>query len=102
VTVREASNAEEGIRMACKLKPDIIFLDLTMPGMTGFEALVKLKQEPAAASVPVVIVTSRILTDAQRKDLNENAAAIVSKEGIETADIAEVMRRALSPANAIK
>jgi signal transduction histidine kinase/CheY-like chemotaxis protein len=101
VTVSEASSAEEGIRLACNLKPDIIFLDLTMPGMTGFEALVKLKQDPEAASVPVVIVTSRVLTDAQRKDLSENAAAIVSKEGIETADIAQVMRRALSPAPSI-
>ncbi len=95
VTVSEASNAEEGIRMACKLKPDIIFLDLTMPGMGGFEALVRLKAEPAAASIPVVIVTSRVLTEAQRRELSENAAAIVSKEGLDTTDVAEVMRRAL-------
>src|SRR5579871_4491634 len=94
-TFSEASNAEEGIRMACRLKPDIICLDLTMPGMSGFEALVKLKTEPAAAHIPVVIVTSRVLTEAQRRELNENAAAIVSKEGLDSTDVAEVIRRAL-------
>jgi signal transduction histidine kinase/CheY-like chemotaxis protein len=97
----ESSSAEEGIRVACELKPDIIFLDLTMPGMTGFEALLKLKEEPATAHIPVVIVTSRVLTDTQRRDLNENAAAIVSKEGIDTADMADVMRRALTAGRTI-
>ena len=55
-----------------------------MPGMTGFEVLDKLRQEPKPRAVPVVIVTSRVLTDAQRKDLLERAVAIVSKEGMET------------------
>jgi CheY-like chemotaxis protein len=44
-------------------------LDLTMPGMTGFEALVRLKQEPAAANIPVIIVTSCVLSErAERVD----------------------------------
>lgn len=102
-TFNEAPNAEEGIRAASKLKPDVIFLDLTMPGMTGFEALVKLKADPATANIPVVIVTSRVLTDAQRRELNANAASIVSKEGLDTTDVAEVMRRALvSPVTAAR
>jgi signal transduction histidine kinase/CheY-like chemotaxis protein len=101
VTFNEAPNAEEGIRMAARLKPDIIFLDLTMPGMSGFEALVRLKAEPATLNIPVVIVTSRVLTDAQRRELNENAATIVSKEGLDTTNVAELMRRALgSPVTA--
>lgn len=95
VSISEASRAEEGIRLACSLKPDIIFLDLTMPAMTGFEALVKLKEEPAAASIPVVIVTSRVLTDRERGALLEGAVAIVSKEGLDQADIADLLSRAL-------
>ncbi len=95
VSISEASRAEEGIRLACSLKPDIIFLDLTMPAMTGFEALVKLKQEPAAASIPVVIVTSLVLTDRERKELMEGAVAIVSKEGLDQANMADLVSRAI-------
>ncbi len=95
VSISEASRAEEGIRMACRLKPDVIFLDLTMPGMTGFEALVKLKQEPAVANIPVVIVTSRVLSDTERKKLMEGAIAIVSKESLDKTDIGDLLSRAL-------
>ena len=44
--VDEAKNGEEGIRKIKELKPDLVFLDISMPGMTGFEMLRKLEEIP--------------------------------------------------------
>lgn len=44
--VGEAQNGDEGIELISKLKPDLIFLDVNMPGMTGFEMLKKLESIP--------------------------------------------------------
>ena len=66
-----------------------------MPGMRGGEALVKLKDDLATAHIPVVIVTSRVLSVAERAELLERAFEVVSKEGIEKADIAGLLGRAV-------
>ena len=52
VLIAEASSGAEGIRAACKHKPDLIFLDLGMPDLTGFEVLERLKSEAAAGGYP--------------------------------------------------
>lgn len=93
--IGEASNGTQGFDAACKHKPDLIFLDLGMPGMTGFEVLEKLKAEPAVAAVPVVIVTSRVLSASERNQLMQRAFAIVGKETLEQTDFAEMLRRAM-------
>ena len=56
--VIEASNGVEGLAMAAKEKPNIIILDLTMPVMDGYEALTKLKSDPALKAIPVVMLTA--------------------------------------------
>jgi CheY-like chemotaxis protein len=99
VVFSEAARAEEGIAMACRLLPDIIFLDLTMPGMHGPEALRKLKDEPATVHIPVVIVTSRVLSGPERAELMERAFEVVNKAAIETGSIVKLLDRALQTSN---
>jgi len=53
--VGEACDGSEALRMACELKPDILFLDLAMPGMSGFEALALINE--ADPDVRVVILS---------------------------------------------
>ena len=60
--ISEAANGTDGFRSACKRHPSLIFLDLGMPGLSGFELLEKLKSEPGVASIPVVIVTASALS----------------------------------------
>lgn len=52
-----ASSAEEGLKIARENPPDLIFLDIILPGMNGFAALRKLRQDPATANVPVVMIS---------------------------------------------
>jgi twitching motility two-component system response regulator PilH len=54
-----ASDGEEGIEKARKLKPDLILMDVVMPGVNGFQATRQLARDPATASIPVVMVTTK-------------------------------------------
>ena len=52
-----ANNGEEAIRVAHKLKPDLILMDIEMPVMNGHEACKRLKADPATAEIPVLMMT---------------------------------------------
>ena len=95
--IQEVSSGLEGIREAAKDGPDAIILDLTMPGMSGFEVLEALKSNAATKDIPVVICTSRVLSEPERIQLLGKAAAILPKEGPGCEEIAEVIRRAVNP-----
>jgi diguanylate cyclase (GGDEF)-like protein len=56
-TVLTSKSGEEAISRAQKDAPDLILLDIMMPGMDGFETLTKLKDTPEAKDIPVIIVT---------------------------------------------
>lgn len=57
--VLHAEDGLTGVEVARREKPDLIFLDIMMPGMDGFEACRKLKLDPATASIPVIFLTAR-------------------------------------------
>ena len=55
----EAANGEDGLRLASEAQPDIILLDLSLPDMTGFDVLEKLKSDNATRSIPVIAVSGK-------------------------------------------
>ena len=55
--VEIADNGESGMDKALELKPDVIVLDVLMPGMDGWDVLTRLKNNPETASIPVVMLT---------------------------------------------
>jgi signal transduction histidine kinase/CheY-like chemotaxis protein len=75
----EASEGHDGIRRARDEGPKAIFLDLTMPDMTGFEVLDRLKADPITRDIPVIIYTSKILDEEDRERLAMGTAAVLSK-----------------------
>jgi twitching motility two-component system response regulator PilH len=54
-----ASDGEEAISVALSSHPDVILMDVVMPGMNGFQATRQLSKDPSTASIPVVIVTTK-------------------------------------------
>src|SRR5499426_674656 len=97
--VDEAASGEEGIRMALEARPNLILLDLKMPGLSGFETLSRLKNDPLTSETPVVVVTSQTLTSAEAEDLMGSARAILSKEGLSQEGLLEAIMRATGVRN---
>ncbi|MBN1676597.1 MAG: response regulator [Kiritimatiellae bacterium] len=52
-----AVSCEEGFRKALELKPDIIVLDIMLPGQNGWEIAERLKQTPATAQIPIIVAS---------------------------------------------
>jgi len=77
--VAVADDGNKGLALARSLHPDIILLDLYMPGMDGFTLLSELRNDPKLMEVPVIIVTSRDLSPEDRAELMPEACRILSK-----------------------
>jgi CheY-like chemotaxis protein len=77
--VTEAENGEAAFELIRRTRPDVIFLDLVMPGMPGEEFLHKLRDAAETSDIPVFVVTSRTLTDDDRQQLLLYAAGVIYK-----------------------
>ena len=72
---RFATSGEAALRLAREATPDLILLDVDMPGMTGFEVCEALKSDPTLARVPVIFVTSHDAPALEVAALQKGAAA---------------------------
>jgi signal transduction histidine kinase/response regulator RpfG family c-di-GMP phosphodiesterase len=95
----EAENAVEGLRIASEMKPSIIFLDLKMPVMDGFETIEVLKQKPETRDIPVIVHTSKSITSGDRRKLEGKAVAILHKNHSKPAASERMIRHALKAAS---
>ena len=57
--VIEASSGEDGLQLAREREPDLILLDVVMPGMDGFDVCRKLRSDPVICYIPVILVTGQ-------------------------------------------
>ena len=57
--VIEASNGADGVTMSRTEKPDLVLMDVVMPGMNGFQATRQITRHPETSSIPVVIVSTK-------------------------------------------
>jgi signal transduction histidine kinase/CheY-like chemotaxis protein len=95
VDIIEAENGMQGIARAQTERPDIIMLDLMMPGIGGHEVLSRLKSDPATAGIPVVIVTSRFVNDAERQQILTRAANVIYKGDLSRETVTRAIADAL-------
>lgn len=58
-TVLSAEDGESGVREAIEHKPDVILMDVVMPGLNGFQATRQLSKNPETADIPVIMVTTK-------------------------------------------
>ena len=86
-----------GLRHARQDLPEAILLDLGLPDVGGEVVLERLRGDAATAHIPVVIVTSRVLDDAERNRLAQSAVTIVDK-GSDRRTASAQIRVALSAA----
>lgn len=77
--VTEAADGVEALEVARAERPDLIFLDVMMPRMDGWETLHRLKEDPGTASIPVVLLTARTSEEDQMKGWGEGILEYLSK-----------------------
>jgi CheY-like chemotaxis protein len=78
----EAKSGIEGVELATKHRPDVIFLDFQLRDVVAFDVLDDLKADPRTRGIPVIIVTSHMLNASERERLATETAAILSKESL--------------------
>ncbi|MDO9566900.1 MAG: response regulator [Candidatus Desulfaltia sp.] len=78
-----ALSGSEGILLLNKYVPDLILLDLRMPGMDGFKVLEELQKREDLKDLPVMILTAADLTNDEKKEFGENVKGIIIKGQID-------------------
>jgi signal transduction histidine kinase/CheY-like chemotaxis protein len=82
--IEEASNGREALEALGHALPDALILDLLMPDMSGFDILRELRSKPETAELPVLIYTSKPLTESERTLLESWNAQMMRKDDIAT------------------
>ena len=95
-TVTEAENGRVALDRMKQARLDAIVLDLMMPEMNGFEFLTELRMHPEWRAVPVVVVTARDLTDADRWRLSGAVERVIQKSGNAGDDLLHEVGEALA------
>lgn len=74
-----AKTGEDGIRLAIEKTPDLIFMDMILPGMHGLEATIKLKQNPLTKEIPIVALTVMDSSEFVATCFKEGISAFIKK-----------------------
>ena len=82
--IREASNGTEALSLLNDSIPDAMILDLLMPDISGFEILRQIRSQSTTRNLPVLIYTSKVLSDAERAQLDAWHARVIRKEDVTT------------------
>ena len=77
--VRAARTAEDGISLAVSEPPDLVLMDLQLPGMDGMEALRRLRESPRTADIPVVAVTAQAMKHDRERVLEAGFNGYIEK-----------------------
>jgi threonine synthase len=93
--LREATSGSEALAQIRQRPPDLMILDLMMPGMDGFAVLDAIQSQPTTASMPVVVVTAKELTPAEERRLQGRTRRTMTKGEFLSEDLLGEIDRAL-------
>jgi CheY-like chemotaxis protein/anti-sigma regulatory factor (Ser/Thr protein kinase) len=94
--VNEAENGEAALKLMETVRPSLVFLDLLMPVMDGFEFADRMRRHAEWRSIPIVVVTAHDLTGAERRRLNGYVETIIQKIGFSQDELLSQVRDALN------
>lgn len=92
--VLAAESADVGLRLAAAEQPDLIVMDVQLPGMTGYEATRHLKADPATMAIPVVVVTAQAMRGEEAKAREAGCDAYLTKP-LDARAFRDIVRRLL-------
>jgi len=77
--VQAVGSAERGIEIVRAERPDLVIMDVIMPGMNGFQATRTLSRDPATADVPIVMISTKSMETDRVWGLRQGARAFITK-----------------------
>lgn len=77
--VLEASDAEDGIQLLGQYRPDLILMDIQLPGMDGLSATRHIKKDPALQDIPIIALTSYAMHGDEERALKAGCDGYISK-----------------------
>ena len=83
-----------GLERRTSSRPDLVLLDLLMPGLDGFTVAEALRSDPVLAEIPIIVMTAKDLSTADRARLRGNAEHLVPKGSLPHAELARLVDRA--------
>lgn len=89
-----AETADEALSLAQTAHPDLILMDVQLPGMTGYEATHRLKADPATAPIPVVALTAQAMQGEEARAIEAGCAAYLAKP-VDACVFRDILRRFL-------
>jgi DNA-binding response OmpR family regulator len=93
--IAEAVDGEQAVKKVKDVNPDLILLDLILPGIDGFEVLTKIKEDPVLAEVPVIVLSNLGQKDDIEKGLNLGASDYLIKAHFTPSEIIEKVKKNL-------
>ena len=93
--ISEALDGENGLKKAEEENPDLVLLDLILPGIDGFEVLAKMKQNPKIAKTPVIILSNLGQKEDIDKGLKMGAADYLIKAHFTPGEIIDRIEKAI-------
>jgi two-component system cell cycle response regulator DivK len=92
--VVEAATGIQGVHLACKARPDLILMDLSLPTLNGDEATARIKADQAIRDIPVIIYTAWVIGDRCKRALEAGAAEVLYKP-VELSELHRVLKKYL-------
>ena len=90
--VLSADNAEAGISLVHQHRPAVVLVDLLMPGVDGFAVIDRLHSSPDTDEIPILVLTAKEITDADRERLRGQIAFSAAKGKLDGASLVRLVR----------
>ena len=94
-SIFEATNGQEAVDLIHNEHPNLIILDLMMPEMDGFAVMDRLQSDPATADIPIIVVTAKELTSAEKNRLQGHIQSLMKKGDFMNDDLSDEVRALL-------
>jgi two-component system, cell cycle response regulator len=96
-SVAVAEDGEQGLEMARSAAPDFIYLDIRLPKIDGFEVLVRLRNDPRTASIPVIILSNFGEPELRERGLQLGALEFLVKADTTPSRLSDTVERVTGP-----
>jgi two-component system cell cycle response regulator DivK len=93
-TTLEAMTGEDGVKLALERKPDLVLMDIQLPGINGIEALHQIRANPETANIPIIAVTASVMQQ-DRKQITEAGFDAYVGKPINLKEFLDAVKKAL-------